>query len=164
MGAPGGSFHFGEIQIRTFPKAFLALSRDVGTVRVSTVTQPRSSAAKAVLRDRGRASLRLRPASSSSSSRFTTSCAPCRATTTARARAVRTSSLISQGLGVCQTNRSIIYICVCHKLCGLTGRFATQDEFLPRVMTSYTVQRRLRRPRAEGASFARRARWWRRRL
>ena len=28
------SFHFGELQKRTFPKAFLALSRDVGTVRV----------------------------------------------------------------------------------------------------------------------------------
>ena len=75
----------------------------------STVTQSRSSAAKAVL-DRGRASLRLRPASSSSSSRFTTPCAPCRATTTARASAVRTSSLISQGLRVCQTKSGIIYI------------------------------------------------------
>ena len=30
---PGG-FHFGEPQKRTFPKAFLALSRDDGTVRV----------------------------------------------------------------------------------------------------------------------------------
>ena len=44
------------------------------------------------------------------SSRFTTSCAPCRATTTARASAVRTSSLISQGLRVCQTKSGIIYI------------------------------------------------------
>ena len=32
--------------------------------------------------------------------------------------------------------RHSIYMCVCRKLCGLTGRFATQDEFLPRVMTS----------------------------
>ena len=31
--APGG-FHFGEPPKRTFPKAFLALSRDDGTVRV----------------------------------------------------------------------------------------------------------------------------------
>ena len=29
-----GSFHFGEVQKRTNPKVFLALSRDVGTVRV----------------------------------------------------------------------------------------------------------------------------------
>ena len=29
-----GGFHFGEGQKRTFPKAFLALSRDDGTVRV----------------------------------------------------------------------------------------------------------------------------------
>ena len=29
-----GGFHFGEVQKRTFPKAFLALSRDDGTVRV----------------------------------------------------------------------------------------------------------------------------------
>ena len=89
-------------------KIFLALST-MSAPSASTVTQPRSSAAKAVL-DRGRASLRLRPASSSSSSRFTTSCAPCRATTTARASAVRTSSLISQGLRVCQTISGIIYI------------------------------------------------------
>ena len=32
-----------------------------------------------------------------------------------------------------------IYVCLPHKLCGLTGRFAAQDEFLPRVMTSYSV-------------------------
>ena len=32
-----------------------------------------------------------------------------------------------------------MYVCVCGKLCGLTGSFAAQDEFLPRVMTSYSV-------------------------
>ena len=69
----------------------------------STVTKPRSSAAKAA-RVRALASLRHRLASSSSSPRSTTSCAPCRAATTARARTVRASSLILQGLRVCQTN------------------------------------------------------------
>ena len=83
--------------------------RAMSAPSASTVTQPRSSAAKAV-RDRGRASLRLRPAPSSSSPRFTTSCSPCRATTTARARMVRASSLILQGLCVCQTKSGIIYI------------------------------------------------------
>ena len=51
----------------------------------STVTQPRSAAAKAA-RGRGRASLLHRQASSWSSPRSTTSCAPCRATTTMRTR------------------------------------------------------------------------------
>ena len=78
----------------------------------STVTRRRSAAARAA-RVRGRASLRHRPASSSSSPRSTGSSDPCRSTTTARTSAVRASSLILQGRRVCQTNRSIIYIRAC---------------------------------------------------
>ena len=90
-------------------KIFLALSRDVGTVRVHR---------DSVALFRCKSGTGPRPGITSASpsivvvivALFTTSCSPCRATTTARASAVRTSSLISQGLGVCQTNRSIIYI------------------------------------------------------
>ena len=35
--------------------------------------------------------------------------------------------------------RHSMHVCVCRKLCGLTGRIAAQDEFKPRVMTSYSV-------------------------
>ena len=35
--------------------------------------------------------------------------------------------------------RHSIYVCVCRKLCGLTGRIASEDEFAPRVMTSCSV-------------------------
>ena len=35
--------------------------------------------------------------------------------------------------------RHSIYMCVCRKLCGLTGRFAAQEEFAPHFMTSHSV-------------------------
>ena len=77
----------------------------------STVTQPRSAAAKAA-RGRGRASLRHRPASSSSSPRSTTSCAPCRATTTMRTRAVSTPRLHVSSQRIIQTNKCTHHISV----------------------------------------------------
>ena len=84
-------------------------SRAMTAPSASTVTRTRSAAARAA-RVRARASLRHRLASSSSSPRSTTSYAPCRAGTTMRASAVRASSLILQGLGVCQTNPSTQYM------------------------------------------------------
>ena len=97
-------------------EVFFSRSRAMSAPSASTVTQPRSSAAKAVL-DRGRASLRHRPASSSSSPRFTSLHHVLHVArqrrSTARASAVRFSSLILQGLGVCQTNSGIIYISLC---------------------------------------------------
>ena len=79
-------------------------SRAMTAPSASTVTRRRSAAARAA-RVRARASLRHHLASSSSSPRSTTSCAPCRATTTMRTRAVRASSLVLQGLCVFCANK-----------------------------------------------------------
>ena len=35
--------------------------------------------------------------------------------------------------------RHYIYVCACRKLCGLTGRFAAQEEFAPHFVTSHSV-------------------------
>ena len=103
----------------------------------STVTQPRSAAAKAA-QGRGRASLRHRPASSSSSPRSTTSCAPCRATTTMR---TRTSARLPEDVAG-SSKRTIDggtrHLCrnpTIHRPCSA----CSLPEVVQQVMTSYSV-------------------------
>ena len=84
----------------------------------STVTQPRSAAAKAA-RGRGRVAcishhfcIAKQEASSWSPPRSTTSCAPCRATTTMRTRAVSTPRLHVSSQCLSQTNKCTHHISV----------------------------------------------------
>ena len=138
----------------------------------STVTQPRSSAAKAA-RVRALTSLRHRPASSSSSPRSTTSWAPCRAATTARARTVARPQLRVSSQRKSQTNIPArtthqcvpldCFLFIAHRSTTVYSVLAVE---LPQSITSYSVVSDGHAHKVPASSVARRARcrWWRRRL
>ena len=121
-----------------FGKIFLALSRDVGTVRVhrdpealcrcKSGTGPRpgimsaSSGSVFIIAALGHLTYQVSVANDGARE-------DCGANSAWRCRCLHKRYSLPHSM----------YVCVCGKLCGLTGSFAAQDEFLPRVMTSYSV-------------------------
>ena len=130
----------------------------MSTPSASTVTQPRSAAAKAA-RGRGRASLRHRPASSSSSPRSTTSCAPCRTTTTMRTRAVARPQLHVSSQRISQTNKCTPSLSLSAPIClgyalAAHMKLWTCHNAPPHTASSQTVTRTRCQRRASSALVA----------
>ena len=121
-----------------FGKIFLALSRDVGTVRVHRDSE-------ALCRCKSGTGPRPGIMSASSGSVFIIAaldhltCQVSVANDGAREDCGANSAWRCRCLHKSYSLPHSMYVCVCGKLCGLTGSFAAQDEFLPRVMTSYSV-------------------------